>query len=333
MFAVFSCNPVHFDVLFCCVILFQPPLSAEQPLQSAGGISEQTAGSDSDSLSRREPTTADLPFFLSVPDRSVSDNAALSDDLPDVGNIHQLVAAALPKCNRDSKTATHRKSTVFKYLNYVTMNCDSAFEEDASYSLILLCCGHDELSKLSIAVDDSSPEASPDVSVSPNSQSTLPQTSATRRPLSAIRLSESLQTASESGDRLPTPNGIDKAAQTTHTTEHHFVPAPWLRSHPPRNTFQVRHQPLYFEDPNMERCGASNGCLTEATSIFHFASRIPLLPYMMASNSPHECVNALPDCPTSQNQKFDLEAYMPRPTLKAVAVQAAATVGGAYIIP
>ena len=85
MFAEFSCNPVHFDVLFCFVILFQPPLSAEQPLQSTGGISEQTAGINSDSLSRHEPATPELPFFLSVPDRSVNDNAALSDDLPDVG--------------------------------------------------------------------------------------------------------------------------------------------------------------------------------------------------------------------------------------------------------
>jgi len=66
----------------------------------------------------------------------------------------------------------------------------------------------------------------------------------------------------------------------------------------PRNTHCFYAHPLYFEDPNLERCGRSNGGTTTACSVVHFASRIALSPILMLRSHPCDCVCMLPDCPT-----------------------------------
>jgi hypothetical protein len=53
------------------------------------------------------------------------------------------------------------------------------------------------------------------------------------------------------------------------------------------------HNPLYFEDINLERHGHSFGLLQPAVSVGHFFVRIPFWPYMMAINPPRECVYTL----------------------------------------
>lgn len=151
------------------------------------------------------------------------------------------------------------------------------------------------------------------------------------RPMTSIRLADAASTTSGTGESLQTPTDTASDLMSRHGTETHFTAGPWHRSNPPRNTFTFRHQPLYFEDPNMERCGQSCGCLTELTSIIHFGARIPALPYLMASDCPQNCVRALNDCPTCC--QFGPAAYWPEPTLKAVALQAAATVGWVFLIP
>lgn len=77
--------------------------------------------------------------------------------------------------------------------------------------------------------------------------------------------------------------------------------------HPSRNTHRLQHNPLYFEDPNLERCGRSKGCLTSACSSVHFVSTILMAPVLIVNQCPNSCVNALPDCPTCNS--FGPEAY------------------------
>lgn len=99
----------------------------------------------------------------------------------------------------------------------------------------------------------------------------------------------------------------------------------------PRNTHRFYNNPLYFEDPNLERCGQSNGCLTTFTSAIQFATMAALLPYQTAADHPRDCVPALPDCPTCQS--FGPDAYFPEWSWKAAAVQGAAVTGLIFVIP
>lgn len=74
----------------------------------------------------------------------------------------------------------------------------------------------------------------------------------------------------------------------------------------PRNTHCFYAHPLYFEDPNLERCGLSSGGTTTACSVVHFASRIAMAPFVMLHRKPCDCVCMLPDCPTCH--KFPCDA-------------------------
>jgi hypothetical protein len=63
------------------------------------------------------------------------------------------------------------------------------------------------------------------------------------------------------------------------------------------------YQPLYFEEPNLERYGYGCGCrscccstcVQSACSAAHFFGTVPALPYMMGANCPCECNYALGD--------------------------------------
>lgn len=98
-----------------------------------------------------------------------------------------------------------------------------------------------------------------------------------------------------------------------------------------RNFYPICHNPLYFEDPNMERCGQGFGCLTEGVSAIRFFGRIPLLPGMMAANPPCSQVRALPYCPSCQ--KFGCDAYLPPLSARVATWEAAAAVGLIFLIP
>lgn len=93
----------------------------------------------------------------------------------------------------------------------------------------------------------------------------------------------------------------------------------------------VWYNPLYFEDPNMERCGVSDGCLTDFVSATRFFGRSALLPYMIGSNEPHSCVRSLGDCPTCH--QFGKDAYIAPLNAKGVALQTACTIGLVFLIP
>ena len=67
-----------------------------------------------------------------------------------------------------------------------------------------------------------------------------------------------------------------------------------------RSTYAFRHNPLYFEDPNLERCGISKGCLTTPWSAAKFFLTAPRLPWLMLLDRPRSCVDATPDCSSCQ---------------------------------
>lgn len=229
--------------------------------------------------------------------------------------------------------ALHSDAPEFVHLNYSRMTADEAFEGE---TLLVAMRVSEDSHGLREPSENASPQERSPESVQTDSQPVAPAkgitpgtSHVTIRSLQSVSLFDATAARSEDGAPLAVPQSV--VTPTAHRVEEQFVAYPWHRSHPPRNSFPFRHQPLYFEDPNLERCGDSYGCLTEAISIAHFAGRIPLLPYMMASDNPHTTVPALRDCPSGGS--FGPQAYLPRPTVKAVAVQAAAVTGFIFVIP
>lgn len=78
-------------------------------------------------------------------------------------------------------------------------------------------------------------------------------------------------------------------------------------SAPSRYPVCFLHQPLYFEDPNLERCGVSNGYLTTVCSAGKFLGSTAALPYLLVVTPPKTCLAALGDCPTCA--EFGTDAY------------------------
>ncbi|MFM9961661.1 MAG: hypothetical protein ACKV2Q_10595 [Planctomycetaceae bacterium] len=137
-------------------------------------------------------------------------------------------------------------------------------------------------------------------------------------------------TEEEKDEVLKTPN--DSASEMLRQRKPFNVFAiarhPWQAN---RDSYRFYHNPLWFEDPNLERCGRGWGPLTTSVSAIHFAANIPILPYRFTAEKPWSCVRTLPDC--NSCEKFGYEAYLPPWSLSAAAVQAAATVGFIYAIP
>lgn len=100
---------------------------------------------------------------------------------------------------------------------------------------------------------------------------------------------------------------------------------------PSRHVHAFCHNPLYFEDMNLERCGRGHYCSQTAVSAARFFGTAAIMPYLMTLDHPTDCVQASQDCPTCY--EFPAEATRPRWSLKAAAVQAAAVTGYIFIIP
>jgi len=112
---------------------------------------------------------------------------------------------------------------------------------------------------------------------------------------------------------------------------YYSTPMRFGASRPMRNAHVFWHRPLYYEDPNLERCGQTSGCLTTAVSSVHFVTAIAFTPYLTATTHPTACVQSLPDCTTCQS--FDCRAYWPGWSWKGAAAQAAAVSGLYFIVP
>lgn len=92
------------------------------------------------------------------------------------------------------------------------------------------------------------------------------------------------------------------------------------------------HKPLYFEEVQLERYGHEIGpILQPLVSTAHFFGNIAVLPYKMGIHPPNECQYAL-----GYYRPGDCAPYMLPPvpiSLRGAAVQAAAVVGGAALVP
>ena len=148
-------------------------------------------------------------------------------------------------------------------------------------------------------------------------------------PLTRISLSSAVRRESVKGTRLKEP---DNDAEKTFAAvgvqyEHSFA----RQFRPDRNRHPIWYKPLYFEDPNLERCGKGAGIFNEALSAVRFFGRVPALPTMLANNPPCHCVRALPDCPACH--KFGHETYLSVPGPDGALLQIAAAVGLIFRIP
>lgn len=104
---------------------------------------------------------------------------------------------------------------------------------------------------------------------------------------------------------------------------------------PPRPNRCVRpfcHNPLYFEDINLERCGRTNGYWAQPVCSFaKFFGSTLITPYLLTLDPPDTCVKAGPDCPTCH--EFSPEQTALRWDWKAAAVQTGVVTGLFYFIP
>ncbi|MCA9049658.1 MAG: hypothetical protein KDA89_13075 [Planctomycetaceae bacterium] len=114
-----------------------------------------------------------------------------------------------------------------------------------------------------------------------------------------------------------------------------YVPASFdAVCRPNRNMFPICYRPLYFEDPNLERCGIAAGCLTDVRSAAYFFGRMPVMPYLTTADPPCVCVRAKPDCPCCHS--FGCDGYIPPLRdfeFEAGVAQYLATVGLIFLIP
>ena len=97
------------------------------------------------------------------------------------------------------------------------------------------------------------------------------------------------------GVDIAPPSGKMPQQEIDIAAGHQVVPQstslrPWARlSYQFAATCSV-HNPLYFEEVNLERYGYRCGyCLQPLASAAHFFTRVPMLPYMMANDCPNEC--------------------------------------------
>ncbi len=91
------------------------------------------------------------------------------------------------------------------------------------------------------------------------------------------------------------------------------------------------HQPLYFEEVNLERYGRSHKYVQPALSAAHFFCTLPALPYLMVVEPPRECIYTAghyrPGSP------YEPERILPPWDTAAGVVEAGVVVGLIFAIP
>jgi len=93
----------------------------------------------------------------------------------------------------------------------------------------------------------------------------------------------------------------------------------------------VCHQPLYFEEVNLERHGYSFGLAQPVLSGAHFFGTVPLLPYKMAAQRPRDCVFTLGHYRPGSYAPWQVHRLPLR--LDAAAVQGGVVAGLIFLIP
>jgi hypothetical protein len=107
----------------------------------------------------------------------------------------------------------------------------------------------------------------------------------------------------------------------------------WIADPPGPRDYVFYHNPLYFEDANLERCGIDRGCGSQSfLSAAHFFGTLPILPYKIGSQGPCDCVPAKPFCGPCGRYSCKDNFVGPTSTRGAV-YQALAVTGLVFIIP
>jgi len=91
------------------------------------------------------------------------------------------------------------------------------------------------------------------------------------------------------------------------------------------------HQPLYFEDANLERYGRSHGVFQPFISAAKFYGSVPALPYKMVSEPPRVCLKDDSRWPAGGMAPH--QRSLPPVDVKAGVVEAAVIVGLILLIP
>ncbi len=145
-----------------------------------------------------------------------------------------------------------------------------------------------------------------------------------QRPLSQVTLA-----AATSFDGPP-----NRAAQVIGHQVDHFVTSTGARpSVPSRHSVGYSHQPLYFEETNLERCGQHHGCLQNCVSGIRFLSNVAILPYRLKTERPDQKVRSRGDCRTDQSFPNDVPPLVQQgKNRRGVLAQAATMAGFTFLL-
>ncbi|WP_310821112.1 hypothetical protein [Stratiformator vulcanicus] len=114
--------------------------------------------------------------------------------------------------------------------------------------------------------------------------------------------------------------------------DRYVIAQPWANVTPEPMEFCFHHQPLWFEDANLERCGRTIGCLQPALSGAYFFANTTTIPYRFAAECPKDLVCAKQFC--GPCQKYSIaDNYLPPPSVKGAVAQALAVTGLFFVIP
>ncbi len=122
-----------------------------------------------------------------------------------------------------------------------------------------------------------------------------------RKPIREIRIGEI-----EPGERVP-ENKAGIYSQPKPLIMISALGADVLR--PNRYTVCAMHQPLYYEQPNLERCGNGCGYFQNAISGIEFVANTMTLPYQLGQQCPDCLVPSGGDCLTCQSWPVDLNPF------------------------
>lgn len=107
----------------------------------------------------------------------------------------------------------------------------------------------------------------------------------------------------------------------------------WANDVPGPRNYVFCHEPLYFEDANLERMGCRrHAWIQPISSAALFFGTIPILPYKMGVAGPTKCVPATKFLGPCQRYPWHVNS-LPPPSWRGAAVQAAAVTGVIFVVP
>ncbi|MCC9643693.1 hypothetical protein LOC71_15515 [Rhodopirellula sp. JC740] len=149
-----------------------------------------------------------------------------------------------------------------------------------------------------------------------------------RKPVASIRL---MPVASEG--ELPSDSAKELlASEAPQVIDSQWNPIPTHDRYP----VCFQHQPLHFEERNLERCGKGCGYFTNAVSAFWMIGNTAVWPYRLAAQPHCRCVRSIGDCRTCQSYDCPVEPLRhgttTHPIAKGTLAEAAAIAGFTFLL-